>query len=415
MLGDEDKRAHYDRFGEAAADLPFGGGADIQSATDFFDAIFGDLFGLGRKKAAGQDLRYTLELDFAEAALGCERSIRFTRQEDCGDCSGTGAEGGAAGLLPCKNCDGQGFIRQRTGFFASPARVPGLRRRRRGARACAAPAAPAPAWSSASGTTWCGCRRGRCRAAPSGWRARARPAGAGGPAGDLYVSVRVRPHEFYREEAGLLVCELPVSPAEAALGAEVEVPLLDARGAHAGAARHPVGHGVPAARQGLAAARPGCRAGTPTCGWWSRRRWPWPARPASLLEKAEAALRPDALPRRRAFRNLVASRHPTGGAGRGPVEAMRHSDEQRAKHTTTCRRPSRLWLHAAAVRGDVPDHHRGRAPSRPTRACRCPLQNGFAFSVPLMAILTCHEFGHYFAARLHGVPASLPVFHPAAA
>ena len=77
VLGDEDKRARYDRFGEATECRLRRRGADVDRATDFFDAIFGDLFGLGRKKAAGQDLRYTLELEFAEAALGCEKSIRF--------------------------------------------------------------------------------------------------------------------------------------------------------------------------------------------------------------------------------------------------------------------------------------------------------------------------------------------------
>ena len=86
VLGDEEKRAHYDRFGSVAEDLPFGGEADIRVVTDFFDAIFGDLFGTGRKRAAGQDLRYTLELDFAEAALGCEKEIHYTRTSDCKSC-----------------------------------------------------------------------------------------------------------------------------------------------------------------------------------------------------------------------------------------------------------------------------------------------------------------------------------------
>src|ERR671926_846191 len=99
VLGDDGKRAHYDRFG--TADLPFGDDADVRKVTDFFDAVFGDLFGLGRKRAAGQDLRYTLELDFAEAALGCEKTIRFDRTEDCRRCNGTGAEGGTAGLTAC--------------------------------------------------------------------------------------------------------------------------------------------------------------------------------------------------------------------------------------------------------------------------------------------------------------------------
>src|SRR5688572_23858861 len=227
ILGDEDKRAHYDRFGEAAAGLPFGGGVDLQSATDFFDAIFGDLFGLGRKKAAGQDLRYTLELDFVEAALGGEHNIRFTRQEDCGVCSGTGAKGGAAGLLACSKCAGQGFVRQRTGFFAS----------RRECLACGGSGeVPRVRCPSCEGTGLTEREREYVVRVPSGSvhgstqrvAGEGSPGRRGGPAGDLHVTVRVRPHEFYREEGGLLVCELPVSPAEATLGAEIDVPLLDA-------------------------------------------------------------------------------------------------------------------------------------------------------------------------------------------
>src|SRR3954447_14279656 len=116
VLSDEDRRSRFDRFG--TVELPFAED-DLGKVTDFFDAIFGDLFGLGRKRAAGQDLRYTLELDFPEAALGCEKTIRFDRTEDCRRCSGTGAEGGAAGLATCKRCKGQGFTRQRTGFLAA--------------------------------------------------------------------------------------------------------------------------------------------------------------------------------------------------------------------------------------------------------------------------------------------------------
>jgi molecular chaperone DnaJ len=117
VLSDEDKRAHFDRFGTAEA--PFGADADVARVTDFFDAIFGDVFGGGRKRAAGQDLRYTLELGFAEAALGCEKSIQFERTEDCRACAGTGAEGGAAGLGKCSRCEGQGFTRQGAGFFSA--------------------------------------------------------------------------------------------------------------------------------------------------------------------------------------------------------------------------------------------------------------------------------------------------------
>ena len=93
---------------------------DVTGATEFFDALFGDLFGLARRRsAAGRDLRYTLELDFEEAALGCEKAIVFERPEDCAACSGTGAEGGSAGLVTCARCGGEGVIRKKAGFLTS--------------------------------------------------------------------------------------------------------------------------------------------------------------------------------------------------------------------------------------------------------------------------------------------------------
>ena len=95
-------------------------GDDITGATEFFDALFGDLFGLQRRRSsAGRDLRYTLELDFEEAALGCEKTIVFERPEDCGACHGTGAEGGSAGLVTCTRCGGEGVIRKKAGFLTS--------------------------------------------------------------------------------------------------------------------------------------------------------------------------------------------------------------------------------------------------------------------------------------------------------
>ena len=119
VLSDEEKRGHYDRFGAVDGAGPLGG-ADIASATEFFDALFGDLFGLARRrKTAGRDMRYTLEVDFEEAALGCEKTITFERPEDCRACLGTGAEGASAGLATCTHCDGEGIVRKKAGFLTT--------------------------------------------------------------------------------------------------------------------------------------------------------------------------------------------------------------------------------------------------------------------------------------------------------
>jgi len=303
ILGDEEKRARHDRFGEVGLETPFGAGLDLdlKSATDFFDAIFGDLFGFGRKKTAGQDLRYTLELTFEEAALGCERTIRFFRQEDCSACRGTGAEGGAAGLVGCTKCGGQGFTRQRAGFLSA----------KRECLACGgAGEIPRVRCKSCVGTGLVERQREYVVGVPPGSvggstqrvPGEGSPGRRGGAAGDLFVNSRVLPHAFYREEAGVLVVEMPISPSEAALGADVEVPLLDRSvrmkvpvGTQNGAVFRLRGKGIPRQGQPRGDAHVRVVVETPVgVGPDVRRRF----------EELEAALPEDAFPRRRAFRAL---------------------------------------------------------------------------------------------------------------
>jgi molecular chaperone DnaJ len=226
VLSDVDKRAHYDRFGFMADANPFAA-ANVASATDFFDAIFGDLLGLGRRKsAAGRDLRYTMEIDFEEAMLGCRKLIAFDRAEDCAACRGSGAEGGAAGLSRCTHCDGEGKLKQKVGLLGGrreclvcggTGEIPrvrcrvcegaGLVDRRREFDVTIPP-------GTSSGSTQ--------RVAGEG-----SPGRRGGPAGDLHVVVRVRPHPFFAREGDVLAVELPLTMSEAALGGEVDVPVLD--------------------------------------------------------------------------------------------------------------------------------------------------------------------------------------------
>ena len=228
VLGDEAKRAHYDRFGGVANDMPFGAEADLSKVTDFFDAVFGDLFGTGRKRAAGHDLRYTLELNFDEAVLGCEKEIHFTRTSDCADCRGTGAEGGAAGLVACTRCEGQGFVRQKAGFLSS----------RKECQACGGAGEVARVrCKTCAGAGLAEAERVfTVRIPPSSHAGNSQrvagegsPGRRGGPAGDLHVIVRVLPDPLYRVEGDILVCEVPLSLDEAALGTEIEIPLPGAR------------------------------------------------------------------------------------------------------------------------------------------------------------------------------------------
>jgi molecular chaperone DnaJ len=224
VLGDEEKRAHYDQFGGVSNNMPFGAEADLSTVTHFFDAIFGDLFGTGRKRAAGQDLRYTLEITFEEATIGCEKEIRFMRTSDCSSCRGTGAEGGAAGLVPCAICAGQGFTRQKAGFLSArhecqacggAGEIANVR--------CKACAGAGLAESERVFTVRIppGSQAGSTQRVPG----EGSPGRRGGPAGDLHVMVRVKPDPFYRVEGDILVCEVPLSLDEAALGTEIDIPL----------------------------------------------------------------------------------------------------------------------------------------------------------------------------------------------
>ncbi len=304
VLGDEEKRARYDRLGDVPGDLPFGDSADLAKATEYFDAIFGDLFGLGRKRAAGQDLRYTLELDFDEAALGCQKTIRFQRSEDCGACGGTGAQGGATGLQPCARCAGQGWTRHKAGFFSA----------RRDCLACAGSGQiPRVRCPTCSGTGLHDCEREYVVHVPPGSQAggtqrvagEGSPGRRGGPAGDLHVMVRTRPHPFYRQQGDLLEVEVPVRMEEAALGTEIEVPLLDARvrmkipaGTQPDSVFRVRGKGLPAPGGSRGDAHVRVQVEVPGgCSDEAR----------ALLSKLGGMLGDDAYPRQRAFRDMTAA------------------------------------------------------------------------------------------------------------
>lgn len=233
VLSDPDKRAHYDRFGQAGVgDQPFQG-FDASVFGDFAD-ILGNLFGFegffggARRRSGpqrGSDLRVTISLSFEEMAQGVERSLQVSREEDCETCDGTGAAPGAKPET-CRACGGRGQVRVSQGFFTM-------------VRPC-----PQCGGSGQFISSPCASCRGAGRverrreikvAVPAGVEdgTRLRVVGQGesgtrgGPAGDLYVVVRVEPHEvFERQEADLHLGEA-INAFEAALGGEIEVPGLD--------------------------------------------------------------------------------------------------------------------------------------------------------------------------------------------
>lgn len=241
-LSDANKRAAYDQYGHAAFDRRagggFGGGGGFHDPFDIFREVFGgggsifdDLFGGARSDPSqphrGDDLRYDLELTFQEAARGCEKEITVTKPEVCDHCSGSGAEAGSR-TRTCTGCGGRGQVITSRGIFSIAQTCPQCqgagRVIDRPCRECRGTGRREKA-SKIKLRVPAGVDSGsRLRSAGNG------EAGyRGGPPGDLYVVLHVRAHEFFQRDGDDLLCEVPVSFVQAALGAEIEVPTLDGK------------------------------------------------------------------------------------------------------------------------------------------------------------------------------------------
>jgi molecular chaperone DnaJ len=234
VLCDAERRAQYDRFGAAAFDGSAGAGNfDFGGFEDIFSNIFGDFFGNGPRGARGgrgrarrgEDLRYNLDLTFEEAAFGCEKTIAVPRMVACEACRGSGSRGAAP--KTCTACRGSGQVRFQQGFFSI-------------AKACAQ--------CSGQGTIVTDpCPKCRGQGAnrrtqnlnvkipagvDTGSRLKLRGEGESPPGagpGDLYVVIRVLEHPLFRRDDNDVVCDMPVSFPQAALGADIEVPTLDGK------------------------------------------------------------------------------------------------------------------------------------------------------------------------------------------
>jgi molecular chaperone DnaJ len=249
VLSDAEKRAAYDRFGHAAFAPGAGAGAGAgpqwggfhdpfeifrevfgAGAGGIFDEFFEQAFGGQRTVRRGgvqrgNDLRYDLEIDFEEAARGIEKDISFTKLDTCPDCNGRGAAEGAKSQT-CPTCGGRGQVAHSRGFFTV--------------------ASTCPRCNGTGETITNPCKRcggeGRVQlrrkikvripaGIEDGSRLRSSANGEagvrGGPPGDLYVVVHVRPHDLFVRQGDDLLCEVPVSFTTAALGGEIEVPTLN--------------------------------------------------------------------------------------------------------------------------------------------------------------------------------------------
>jgi len=236
VLSDPQKRAAYDQFGHAGVDAAAGGGGGFRSGANFsdiFDDVFGDIFGGGRagggrtQSFRGSDLRYDLDLTLEEAVQGATVKVRIPTQVKCKSCNGSGAKKGTSPSV-CTTCGGQGQVRMQQGFFSIQ-------------QAC-----PRCKGTGKIITEPCPTCHGHGRTQESKMLSVKIPAGVdngdrirlsgegeagenGGPAGDLYVQVRVKPHPIFSREGNNLYCEMPISFVTAALGVELEVPTLGGR------------------------------------------------------------------------------------------------------------------------------------------------------------------------------------------
>jgi molecular chaperone DnaJ len=232
VLGDPEKRRRYDTFGHAGVSSTGPQGFDPTIFADFGD-ILGDFFGFGdvfgrRTRGGprrGSDLRYNLDLSFEEAAFGTETSIQFPRAEQCHTCSGSGAAPGS-GPSTCTSCGGRGQVTFQQGFF-SVARTCG--RCRGSGRVITSPC------RECRGEGQVAAERKLQIKIPAGvdtgsqlrMSGEGEPGLQGGPPGDLYVFVRVQEHAFFKRDGFDLLCEMPISFSQAALGATLDVPTPD--------------------------------------------------------------------------------------------------------------------------------------------------------------------------------------------
>ena len=228
VLSDGGKRRMYDQHGHAAFEHGMGGGnagPGFHDVGDIFGDIFGNIFGGGARQAPrrGADVGYVLELDLEEAVAGVEKRIELPTLSACTVCSGSGSEDGK--IETCATCHGRGQVRMQRGIFAMQQSCPHCGGRGQAivnpCKACHGNGRVQDEKTLAVQVP-AGVDNGdRIRLAGEG---EAGPAGA--PPGDLYVEVRVRPHELFERDGDDLHCEVPIRISQAALGDTVRVPTL---------------------------------------------------------------------------------------------------------------------------------------------------------------------------------------------
>lgn len=244
VLADDKKRQAYDQFGFAGVE-GMGGGAAGGGFHDFsgvfrdFEDIFGDFSGIfdsffgggrGRRSSRssvqrGADLRYDLEIPFKDAVFGNKVEVSYVRNVACDACGGTGAEAGS-GKKTCSTCGGAGQVRRSSGFFSIASTCPTCNGEgyviENPCKNCHG-SGLAKKQQKIKVTIPAGIDNGKRISIPG----QGDGGPNGGPAGDLYVFIRVKPHEYFERNGNDVYCVIPISITQAALGAEIMVPTLD--------------------------------------------------------------------------------------------------------------------------------------------------------------------------------------------
>jgi len=239
MLSDPQKRAAYDQYGHAGVDPNMRGGPGQENMGGFAEAfgdIFGDMFGQQRGRGAGGrqvfrggDLSYAMEISLEEAARGKDAQIRIPSWESCETCKGAGAKPGTQAKT-CGTCAGAGAVQMRQGFFSVQQTCPTCRGAGR--------VIPEPCTACHG--------QGKVKKQKTlevkipagidgGMRIRStgngEPGTNGGPAGDLYIEIRLKKHDIFERDGDDLHCSVPISIITASLGGEIEVPTLAGKAA----------------------------------------------------------------------------------------------------------------------------------------------------------------------------------------
>jgi molecular chaperone DnaJ len=239
VLSHSEKRARYDRYGHSGLAGAGGGAPEFHDVNDIFEAfgdvfgegLFGDLFGGGRRGRRrahrGGDVQCDITLDLIEAARGASKTIKFRRHHQCTACGGSGAK---AGTKPetCQYCGGQGRVVQASGIFSVQTTCPACQGRGKLVRQ---PCSACRGGGYVQGTV------SREVKIPAGVDDQTQlrltgegdPSPDGGPPGDCYCVIHVAEHPLFQRKGQHLICQVPITYSQAALGATIEVPTLDGR------------------------------------------------------------------------------------------------------------------------------------------------------------------------------------------